>query len=492
MHSSDETQAFGDFPPSFFGASPTFADDVVFDTIFDYRCVPLTVDETLLEIELASPGPEAIRLLDTLRDRPLNDRQALESAAAWERQARWMSARQQAANVVFVDQSVDGSRDDSTRDEARDRERAEQSRVFELALALDCNDRLLKAKLTTSRALATTLTATASMLEAGELSEYRARRICEKLEGLEPAVARTIEAQVLPTAAKIRLSSLTAKLRRWVLAAAGDDAVAEHLQGKAKRRVTVDSEPSEPGLLGLHAYLPPEITVAIREALEAKAAEFAKSDRAARDQASQDGAEPGERRTKDQRLADALAWFVLGADEDDPARPQRPKIVVQLTMSLVTLLHLRNNAAELPGYGAIPADIARMLAEDADWQRFVHEPVTGHLLDVGDEIYVQPPPMRRFTKARDVKDRFPGSCRSARCGDGDHVKPFDPGKGGPTASANISMLSRVGHVAKTHGGWACEGDANGVLTWTSPRGQTYLTAPHDYREEPEPGDPPPF
>ena len=378
-------------------------------------------------------------------------------------------------------------------DAARERDRAEKSRIFELALAIDCNDQLLKARLATSRALCTTLTATAAKLEAGELSEYRARRICEKLDGLEPAVARIIEARVLPTAGQIRLSSLTAKLRRWVLGARGDDAVAEHLQGNANRRVRVESEPSEAGLLALHAYLPPETTIAVREALEAKAAQFATADRADRDRASRVGAQPEPRRSKDQRLADALAWFILGPDENDPARPQRPKIVVQVTMSLTTLLHLRNNPAELPGYGAIPADIARMLATDADWQRFVHEPVTGHLLDIGDETYTQPPAMRRFTKARDLHDRFPGSARSARFGDGDHVEPFDRGTGGRTASANIAMLSRTGHVAKTHGGWTCQGDANGVLTWTSPHGRTYHTEPHDYRDEPEPepDEPPP-
>ena len=427
MSSSGVTRDYGDFSSSFPGPGAALSDEFFSDTFFDYRCVPLTVDETLLEVELSGTGPEAIRLLDTLRERSMDAAQRLEVAAAWERQARWMSACQHAANVAFAGPGVPQS--PAGTDKARDDERVEQSRVFELALALDCDDRLVKARLATGRALSTTLAATAALLEAGELSEYRARRICDKLEGLEPDVARRIEAQVLPTAATIRLASLMDKLRRKVLAARGDVAVAEHLLGNAQRRVTVESEPSEVGLLGLHAYLPPEITVAVREALEAKAAEFARADRAARDQARRDGVEPPERRTKDQRLADALAWFVLGADADDPARPQRPTIVVQLTMSLVTLMHLRDNAAVLPGYGPIPADIARMLAEDADWQRFVHDPVTGYLLDVGNEIYTPPPEMRRFTQARDVKDRFPGSCRSARFGDGDHVTAFDPGKG---------------------------------------------------------------
>jgi hypothetical protein len=434
---------------------------------------PLTVEETLLEITLAGPGPDAIRLLETLQDRAMTSAERLQVAGAWERQSRWMSARQQAANVAFVGAGVDSSRDGLRREDAR---------VFELGLQVDCGDTFLKYKLGNARLLATTLSATAARLESGELSDYRARLICDRLGGLAPAVAQQIEAKVLPTAGELRMSSLTAKLRRLALAAQGPDAAEQHLQGAANRRVTLDREPAEPGLLGLHAYLPPETTVAMREALEAKAAEFAKADKARQ---AQDGTP---RRTKDQRLADSLAWFVLGPDEDEPSRPARPKILVQVTMSLPTLLALRDNAGELPGYGPIPADIARRLAEDADWQRFIHEPVTGYLLDYGNERYRQPDDLRQFTRARDVKDRFPGSNRSARFGDGDHVEPYEHGTGGNTSAANVALLSRIGHVAKTHGGWSCEGDANGALTWRSPHGQVYRTTPHDYRDdEPDPG-----
>ena len=456
---------------------------------------PLTVEETLLEVALCGAGVEAIQLLETLQSREMTASERLEVAAAWERQARWMSARQQAANVAFV-----GSKAAATQDERRQ----EDALVFELALEVDCNDAFLTYKLGNARLLATTLSATADKLESGELSDYRARMICDKLGDLDPLVAQQIEAQVLPTAADLRLSGLSAKLRRLRLAAQGPAAADEHLQGLANRRVVTDRESSEPGLLGLHAYLPAETTVAVREALEAKAAEFAKADKAAGpdgaakpDEAAKAGRadEEAARRTKDQRLADALAWFVLGPDQDAPHQPARPTIVVQVTMSLPTLLALRDNTGELPGYGPIPAEIARRLATDAEWQRFVHEPVTGYLLDYGKERYRPPDDVREFTIARDVNDRFPGSARSARLADGDHIEPYEEGEGGSTSSSNISRLSRAGHVAKTHGGWSCEGDANGPLTWTSPHGGVHVTTPHDYRDDelaPGPEVPPPF
>ena len=417
MRSSSGTLLEGDDGSSSVGAETAGVDDLLGDFFLDYRSLPLTVDETLLEVELSGPGSEAIRLLETLDGRWLDEAQSLQVAAAWERQARWLSTRSQAANLAFV-----GTAEDMSRDGMRE----QSSRTLELALATDCNDTFLKETLGTARTLATTLKATGSAVESGELSTYRARRIVEKLAGLDPQVAQAIEAKVLPTAAQLKMGSLLAKLRKLVLAARGDDAVEEHLQGIADRRVRIDTEPSQSGLLDLHASLPAETTVAIRTALEDKAREFARADKLASAQAKAAGGEPEPRRTRDQRLADALAWFVLGPDADNPHQPARPKVMVHVTMSLPTLLHLRDNPGELLGYGPIPADIARMLAEDAEWQRFVHEPVTGYLLDVGDQIYVQPDKLRTFTQFRDVKDRFPGSNRSAFLGDGDHVKAFDP------------------------------------------------------------------
>ena len=144
------------------------------------------------------------------------------------------------------------------------------------------------------------------------------------------------------------------------------------------------------------------------------------------------------RRSKDQRMADALAILLLGADDTEPARPAKPTVAVQVTVDLPTLLHLRQHPGELLGYGPIPAEIARELAGDATWQRFVHEPVTGYLLDAGDERYQPPPAITRFRVARDVRCRFPGSTRRARDGDGDHVEPHrDGGGGGRTSSANL-------------------------------------------------------
>jgi hypothetical protein len=481
MHSSGYDERRDVYSSMLSDAALICADDILDNELMDHHCAPLTVAETLLEVALVGPGPEAIGLLESLAGRPMSPDQALAAAAAWERQSRWMAARCQAANVAFMGTTVENSRDGA---------RAEQSNVFELALATDVNDRFLTCTLRRARTLATTLSATQAKLESGELSEYRVRLICDKLDGLDPEVAQQIEARVLASAGQVKIGTLQAKLRKQVLAAKGPEAVNEHLAGVANRRVTMDRDVGEPGLLGLHAYLPAETAVAVREALETKAGEFARADKAAAAQARADGTEPVQRRTKDQRLADALAFFALGPDPDDPSHAARPQVRVQVTIGLTTLLHLREHPGDLAGYGPIPADIARVLAQDGDWQRFVHHPVTGYLIDVGPDVYRPPAALARFTQARDVTDRFPGSDRSARFADLDHQRPFDDG--GHTSAQNMPRLSRIGHIAKTHNGWKCAGDANGVLTWTSPHGHIYDSAPHDYSDEPEPDPPPPF
>ncbi|MDX6229133.1 MAG: hypothetical protein QOI76_2523, partial [Frankiales bacterium] len=100
MLSNGSDDRHGEYPPPLSGAGLTSSADILDDGFVDFRCVPLTVEETLLETSLAGPGPEAIRLLETLQGRPMTEDQALAVAAGWERQARWLSARAQAANLA--------------------------------------------------------------------------------------------------------------------------------------------------------------------------------------------------------------------------------------------------------------------------------------------------------------------------------------------------------------------------------------------------------
>jgi hypothetical protein len=118
--------------------------------------------------------------------------------------------------------------------------------------------------------------------------------------------------------------------------------------------------------------------------------------------------EGGDQRCHDERMADALTAAVLGAQPEDPTTPAAPGIVLQVLVPLPTLLGLREDTAELIGYGDIPAAMARELAGDAAWQLWVHDEVTGHLLDQGKHTYPPNTPLGRYLTARDRHCMFPG------------------------------------------------------------------------------------
>ena len=141
-------------------------------------------------------------------------------------------------------------------------------------------------------------------------------------------------------------------------------------------------------------------------------------------------------------------------------------------MDLPTMLGLAENPAELSGYGPIPASIARALAADGKWRKFITDPGSGNLLDCGRESYLPPQPLVDFLTARDRICRFPGCSQPARVGDIDHAKSWETG--GETTQGNLGFLCRRHHRLKTHGGWKLESNRDGSCTWTSPVGKKYF------------------
>jgi hypothetical protein len=180
-------------------------------------------------------------------------------------------------------------------------------------------------------------------------------------------------------------------------------------KARRSRRVGFDPRGSD-GLVGMYAYLPPVEAVAMQQHLQAAA--------------QVPGPDPGDDRTVDERMADALIASVLGTTPGDPTTPATPTVTVRLLISLPTLLGLREDTAELAGYGAIPAGLARELAGDAEFQRMIYDPVDGHLLDYHTRTYRPPKGLDAYIRARDRHCRFPGGTRPAEDCDLDHTTPF--------------------------------------------------------------------
>ena len=177
--------------------------------------------------------------------------------------------------------------------------------------------------------------------------------------------------------------------------------------------------------------------------------------------------------TLDQLRADALAHIAesyLAQTSSDNLAHGRP-VTVNLTLDLPTFMGLQENPGLLAGYGEIPASIARSLAKDAKWRRFITDPITGDLLDYGRQTYEPPQSMVDFITARDRRCRFPGCRQPSRICDIDHAIPWEDG--GTTTKENLGLLCRRHHRMKTHGGWNLISFADGSCEWTSPQGKKF-------------------
>ncbi len=150
----------------------------------------------------------------------------------------------------------------------------------------------------------------------------------------------------------------------------------------------------------------------------------------------------------------------------------RKPISINVTIDLPTLLGVAENPAQLTGYGPIPASLARELAADGNWQRFITDPRSGELLDLGRKSYRPSQYLVDFLLARDRTCRFPGCRYPAHRSDIDHVTPWDDG--GKTTPENLGALCRRHHRLKTHGGWKVTSASDGSCEWISPTGKHYL------------------
>jgi hypothetical protein len=184
----------------------------------------------------------------------------------------------------------------------------------------------------------------------------------------------------------------------------------------------------------------------------------------------------------DMKRADALTYIAAQALSSlaDDVHPHRRPITISVAIDLPTLLGLAENPGQLAGYGAIPASVARRLAADGNWQRFVSDPTTGNLLDFGREKYTPPQELVDYLLARDRVCRFPGCRRTGQSSDIDHAQSWETG--GETNPANLGLLCRRHHRMKTHGGWSLESNPDGSCLWKSPQGKSFFVPSRPFLE----------
>ena len=440
---------------------------------------------------VAAPGIETLTSLSAINPFDLPAAARIDYLSALERQISWLQAMMQRAIVAVAGEEGSKSEDMFTGVDDAERE--------DVATALRMSTGTAQIRIDVARTLVNHLPNVCSALAMGEISPAHATVIARESasairDGMGPAHIYSIEQSALAYAEFHTPTQVANQVRTTIAKLAPEpfEEIAE--RARDTRRVSCFREVD--GLSTIVAILPAEDAQIVMKAIEnfihAQVANESITLNAqgvhvggiagvggnggggiGSNSASDSDVAPGQHRSMDMKRADALtsiAEWSLQQSTVDVKLHRRP-ITVNVTIDLPTLLGLAENPGQLAGYGAIPASVARALASDGKWQRFITDPQTGTLLDFGRESYEPPQALIDFLVARDRTCRFPGCRHSAARADLDHAKSWE--SGGETSAANLGALCRRHHRLKTHGGWKLESHSDGACTWTSPLGKIY-------------------
>ena len=349
----------------------------------------------------------------------------------------------------------------------------------EVAAALRLSGNTAQMRIDVARTLINHLPNTCSALAMGEISASHATVIAKETAaairgGISEFAIYQIEEKALAHAEFHTPGQVANKVRTTIAALAPAEFEQVVDRARESRRVSCYNEAD--GMATVVAILPAEDAQIVMKSIESYILKMNENDEA-KHQALGNTCSPTETwslLSADNKRADALTAILSQAlaSSVDQVRPHRRPVTVNVTIDLPTLLGLAENPGQLSGYGAIPASVARELASDATWKRFITDPQTGNLLDYGREKYEPPQALVDFLLARDRTCRFPGCRQPASKSDIDHAQSWETG--GETKPENLGLLCRRHHRLKTHGRWALMSNSDGSCEWTSPVGKKYF------------------
>ncbi len=337
----------------------------------------------------------------------------------------------------------------------------------EISAASGMHPATASARMRTARATVARLPGTLAALAAGRLSPRQAAQVERAVRGLDDTLAGKVEAAAVPG----RPMRLMMRIARAIARFAPEFARKQAEDKRAERGVDFWSAAAE-GVAGVGLAGPVAAIALIKAAIDREAKV----------------PKPGECRSLTARRFDTvLGWARqhLGLDptpgSPSPAPP--PRVPINVTVSAETLLRLSDAPGELAGYGPIPAEVARELAADGEWRRWLLEPGGGRLADVGTTTYRPGAAVDRYVRGRDRTCRFPTCTRPAERCDLDHTLAFHT-EHGDTTPGNLTALCRHHHRLKHETDWTYRTTPDGDVIWTAPSGRTYTTYAEDHSDDP--------
>ena len=359
---------------------------------------------------------------------------------------------------------------------SRRREMARRAVTAELATALHVPERTMERQIDEAWALSTTLPATLAALRSGAISLQHARVVVEETRTLgdHPELRDRLDERLAALATTKTAASLRREARSIREELQAESIADRHRAARAKRRVELEA--AHDGMAWLHAFLPADDAMLIKDRLDHVVLAAAKEGGSAADP---DATVPPHH-SRDQLRADALRDLLLyGALPSSSGFAKAAKTVrptVHVTVPVLTLLGATELPAHLDGYGPIDAETARRLAAHApSFVRLLTHPISGTVLDVDRTSYRPPADLKRWLEVRDGTCRFPGCNRRAvRC-EADHSCDWQ--FLGRTAHENLGHLCALHHHLKHETSWSMRHLAGGVFEWRSPAGRIHVTHP---------------
>ncbi len=457
------------------------------------------INQAMLEVE---PGPELAVTVLTTNPAALSRAEALILLKAAARVTCAVAAAEAALMVAAAGaEPAAASPDEPDCDGAPLDEAGE-----EVAMMLGGSRHFVLNRVELARVLLACLPRTYSAMAAGEFGWYEADLVRKAAEQLsDPAAVAELERRIVPRGTH----DLARRLRRTV--ARLDPEALRRVADRKRRERNVRwwKDRDVAGAAALHAEGPSHLVALLAAAIDVEAKKR----------------EPGDCRTVDMRRFDVMVQWArerlgmpdaavapddTGADAERggsatgaPAQARKKRcdacgrtgpsrVPVAITMSINTLLGLAEAPGELAGWGIVDAETCRELAADGALVRWLTQPQTGELLDIGAQSYVPSERLAAFVRGRDRVCCTPGCHQPAERCDLDHRVPFDhalaekarraasegrpdaaPEQPGPTTRENLAPRCRRHHRLKHLEGWGCRLDEHGNTLLDAPSGLTY-------------------
>lgn len=427
-----------------------------YSNILPMRLDPaITVEQQIIYILNCPGGYQALGHLLQINPESLTQSGRIDYLAALEKQNSWLNSLIQTATLAIAGNEPS---------EAENMwEGVDESEREDVATALRLSANTAQSRIDVARVISNHLPATCKALANGDISPSHATLIArESSEAIKRGISTEdlirIEGKALAHAEFHTPAQVGRKLRTLFAQATSDSF--EEAVSIARDARSVRMYPESDGMATVIALLPIEDAQTVLLAINSLIA--SKEDNTQKDS-----------RKIEMKRADALAEIcgdVLARIATD-YQPHRRPVSINITMDLPTALGLAENPAHLTGYGPIPANVARHLASDAKWRKFVTDPGTGNLINFGRESYTPPQQLVDFLTARDRICRFPGCSQPAHVSDIDHAIAWEDG--GETSASNLGLLCRRHHRMKTHDGWKLKSNSDGSCEWTSPAGKEF-------------------